>query len=41
MLLLDRFRAGGLLGTGLALAEVCNLSRGRCQIVAHQVSPAL
>ena len=41
VLLLDGFRAGGLLGTGLAVAEIGNLSRGRGQIVAHQVSPAL
>ncbi len=41
VLLFDCFRAGRLLGTSLAVAEVCNLSRCRCQIVAHQVSPAL
>jgi hypothetical protein len=41
VLLFDRFGAGGLLGTGLAVTEIGNLSRGRGQIVAHQVSPAL
>ncbi|MDQ0634807.1 hypothetical protein QFZ40_002716 [Arthrobacter pascens] len=41
MLLFDGFGAGGLLCTGLAVAEIGYLSRCRCQIVAHQVSPAL
>ena len=41
MLLLDGFGAGGLLCTGLAVAEIGDLSRCRCQIVAHEVSPAL
>jgi hypothetical protein len=35
VLLFDGFRAGGLFGTCLAVAEIGDLSRCRCQIVAH------
>jgi hypothetical protein len=41
VLLFDGFRAGGLFGAGLAVAEIGNLSRRRGQVVAHEVSPAL